>query len=150
MQFTFIKLVTLVVAAQGSIWMANAAPATDTTLLVAGETVAGTSPLDFNVGKFCTDSNLSGTCAAINVDAIPSSCFTVIAQFNDQISSIQIDSGITCSFFIDAGCKGNVAGGITGTINDLGTAGGGFNDAISAYSCQVVFQRTIVGDQVVL
>ncbi|KAJ7586619.1 hypothetical protein C8J56DRAFT_1085114 [Mycena floridula] len=52
--------------------MANAAPATDTTLPVAGETAAGTSPLDFNVGEICTDSNLSGTCASISVNAIPS------------------------------------------------------------------------------
>ncbi|KAJ7579502.1 hypothetical protein C8J56DRAFT_961692 [Mycena floridula] len=135
MQFTFIKLFTLVVAAQGSIWMANAAPATDTTLPVAGETAAGITPLDFSAGEICTDSNLSGTCASINVNAIPSSCFNVLSQFNDQFSSFQINSGIECDFFIDAGCAGDVLGP-TGSINDLGTIfGGEFNDAISSYEC---------------
>ncbi|KAJ7580513.1 hypothetical protein C8J56DRAFT_961694, partial [Mycena floridula] len=137
MQFTFIKLFTLIVAGQVSIWMANAAPATDTTLPVAGETAAGISPLDFSVGEICTDSNLSGTCASINVNALPSSCFNVLSQFNDQFSSFQINSGIECDFFIDAGCAG---ASLTsdGTVNDLGSstiAGGEFNDAISSYNC---------------
>ncbi|KAJ7586704.1 hypothetical protein C8J56DRAFT_1165550 [Mycena floridula] len=136
MQFTFIKLFTFVVAAQGSIWMANAAPATDTTPSVAGETAAGITPFDFSVGEICTDSNLSGTCVSINVDAIPSSCFNVLPQFNDQFSSFQINSGLECSFHTDAGCSGVVLTS-NGSIDDLGSFDGGeFNDDISSYTCQ--------------
>ncbi|KAJ7596421.1 hypothetical protein C8J56DRAFT_1040675 [Mycena floridula] len=87
MQSTFIKFFMLVVTARGSIWMENAAPATNTTPSVAGETAAGISPLDFSVGEICTDSNLSGTCVSINVDTIPSSCFNDLNAASTHIFS---------------------------------------------------------------
>ncbi|KAJ7577443.1 hypothetical protein C8J56DRAFT_970832 [Mycena floridula] len=131
MQFTLSKLFTLVVAAQ-AIGIASAVPASNA-VAAANNVAHELAPADFNVGVFCTNSFLGGTCANINVGAIPSGCRNVVSQFNDQFSSIQVNAGIRCVFFTDANCQGAALTVTGSTVNDL--AGTNFQDSISSDSC---------------
>ncbi|KAJ7589077.1 hypothetical protein C8J56DRAFT_937752 [Mycena floridula] len=132
MQLTLSKLFAFIVAAQ-AIGIVGAVPIVNSTVSVVDIAAHKLSPDDFNVGFLCTDNFLGGTCGVINVGGIPSGCENVVAQFNDQFSSIQVNVGISCQFFVDGDCNG-AALTVTGdTVNDL--AGTNFQDSISAFAC---------------
>ncbi|KAF7357175.1 hypothetical protein MSAN_01312200 [Mycena sanguinolenta] len=129
MQFTLSKLFAFTVAAQ-AISIASAAsvatavsPSTDTNSPV---------PQDFVTAKACTNPGMSGSCGNVSVTGIPSSCLNFIASFNDVISSIQVNPGFSCKFFVDPGCSGAVLT-VTGTANDL--SGTNFDNSISSVQC---------------
>ncbi|KAJ7589092.1 hypothetical protein C8J56DRAFT_1048718 [Mycena floridula] len=132
MQLTLSKLFAFIVAAQ-AIGIVGAVPIVNSTVSVPDNAAHKLVPQDFNVGIICTDNFLGGTCAVINVGGIPSGCRNVVAQFNDQFSSIQVNAGISCQFFVDASCQGAALTVSGSTVNDL--AGTNFQDSISSDSC---------------
>ncbi|KAJ7100296.1 hypothetical protein C8R43DRAFT_964074, partial [Mycena crocata] len=85
-----------------------------------------------NVGIACVNNNLGGTCGDLNLNALPSVCVNVTPQFNDNISSFRLNSGIRCVFYKDGACTGS-SRSFTGTTNDL--FGDALQDNISAYQC---------------
>ncbi|KAJ7166531.1 hypothetical protein C8R43DRAFT_1104075 [Mycena crocata] len=136
MQFTLTKLFALVAAAQ-SIGLVTAAPTANT----AGGTAADggdagvtsfAAAADINVGILCPNSNLSGSCASINVNAVNSVCFNVLPQFDNQITSLRVNAGERCIFYQNAGCTG-ASRSFTGTTLNL--AGDALDNSISAYQC---------------
>ncbi|KAJ7177241.1 hypothetical protein C8R43DRAFT_1193217 [Mycena crocata] len=118
MQFSLSKLFAFVAAAQA--------------ISMAAAVNVGTGPATFNGGIACINNNLGGTCGSLNLNAIPSVCVNVTPQFNDNISSFRINSGVRCVFYKDGACTGS-SRSFTGTTNDL--AGDALQDNISAYQC---------------
>ncbi|KAJ7182253.1 hypothetical protein C8R43DRAFT_940404 [Mycena crocata] len=126
------NLFAFVVAAQ-AMGMASGAPASDNAGGAASENaLISPSPAEFNVGIFCTNNNLSGSCPNINVNALPSTCFHVLAQFDNQISSLRVNAGVRCTFYTNSDCSGS-SRSFTGTTLDL--AGDVLQDSISGYQC---------------
>ncbi|KAK7688302.1 hypothetical protein QCA50_008673 [Cerrena zonata] len=92
------------------------------------------TPQDFNVGLVWVDINAGGESGSLNVNGIPSSCLNIFGDFVDDISSIMVDSGISCSFFVDVNCKGAAVTVQNGAFApDL--EGTNFNDSLSSYKC---------------
>ncbi|KAK7688236.1 hypothetical protein QCA50_008606 [Cerrena zonata] len=141
MQFTLFKLFAFVAAATAAGAMpasqteANNAAASPISPAVGAPTPAiQPTPQDFNVGTVWTDANMGGSAGFINVDGIPSSCRNFLAPFIDSISSIQVNSGIRCVFFVDSGCRGAQLTVQNGAfVADL--AGTNFQDSISSVQC---------------
>ncbi|KAJ7192353.1 hypothetical protein GGX14DRAFT_578220 [Mycena pura] len=131
MQLTLSKLFAFVVATQ-AIGIASGALLPLPATAVAASAAISPSPLDFSTGISCTNSNLGGSCGTNFVASIPSGCFNYVAPFNDAITSVQVNTGLACTFFVNAGCAG-AAITITGTVNDLTNTS--FNDALSSYEC---------------
>ncbi|KAJ7144711.1 hypothetical protein C8R43DRAFT_953795 [Mycena crocata] len=137
MQFSLSKLFAFVSAAQ-AIGMA-AAVNVGTGVVSLRQTLQQfelvprrTGPATFNGGIACINNNLGGTCGSLNLNAIPSVCVNLTPQFNDNISSFRINSGVRCVFYKDGACTGS-SRSFTGTTNDL--AGDALQDNISAYQC---------------
>ena len=108
-------------------------------------------PGAITVGKVWVDGNMKGPSEAITITTLPSDCINFNGQFQDSISSIQINSGIECSFFLwaclfrwnksilltfrnsDLDCIG-AALGVFGSVSNL--VGTNFMDTISSVKCQ--------------
>ncbi|KAJ7166530.1 hypothetical protein C8R43DRAFT_946077 [Mycena crocata] len=136
MHFTLSKLFAFVAAAQ-AMGMATAAN-------------VGSGAANVDVGIACINNNLGGTCGDLNLNALPSVCVNVTPQFNDNISSFRLNSGVRCVFYKysaiisvnpwdadglgyrDGACTGS-SRSFTGTTNDL--FGDALQDNISAYQC---------------
>ena len=58
------------------------------------------SPQNFKVGTVWTEANRGGLGGILNVGSIPSACTNFIPPFSDAITSIQIDPGFLCNFFM--------------------------------------------------
>ncbi|KAG9078917.1 hypothetical protein FRC06_008048, partial [Ceratobasidium sp. 370] len=82
---------------------------------------------------FCTDANFAGNCAYVS-GMNSGQCVGVGSNFNDNVSSFGPDSGLTCTIYSDAGCKGRATGGVVypGIYN---LADYNNNDAMSSFSC---------------
>ncbi|KAF7345691.1 hypothetical protein MVEN_01588900 [Mycena venus] len=93
------------------------------------------APSSFVVGEICTDLNLTGDCAGLPVDGIPSRCITLAGAFVNSITSIKVDPGFDCQFFRDSPTcgPGSISVKNGDTAPDL--AGTGFNDNIQSYIC---------------
>ncbi|KAJ7124128.1 hypothetical protein C8R43DRAFT_958812 [Mycena crocata] len=118
MQFTLSKLFALVAAAQA--------------ISMTAAVNVGSGAANVNVGIACVNNNLGGTCGDLNLNALPSVCVNVTPQFNDNISSFRLNSGVRCVFYKDGACTGS-SRSFTGTTNDL--FGDALQDNISAYQC---------------
>ncbi|KAK7685974.1 hypothetical protein QCA50_010784 [Cerrena zonata] len=141
MQFTLSKLFAVVaVATVAAALPASeteakaAAPSPITPAIAAPVPAVAPAPQDFNVGTVWTDANRGGNAGNLNVGGIPSGCRNFIAPFIDSISSIQVNSGIRCVFFVDNGCSGASLTVQNGAfVADL--AGTNFQDSLSSFSC---------------
>ncbi|KAK7689162.1 hypothetical protein QCA50_007853 [Cerrena zonata] len=141
MQFTFAKLLAVLAATVA----VTALPATETEAKSAAPSPIGPavgapspaselSPLDFNVGAVWTDANMGGNAGFLNVDAIPSGCRNFVPAFTDDISSIEVDPGFLCVFFIDINCGGAAITVENGAfLPDLN--GSNFQDSLSSFEC---------------
>ena len=63
------------------------------------------NPNDFDIGDVWTNPNEGGTVGFINVDAIPSGCRNFIDPFIDSVTSILVQGGLTCTFFLYIGAS---------------------------------------------
>ncbi|KAK3380996.1 hypothetical protein B0H63DRAFT_450374 [Podospora didyma] len=61
-------------------------------------------------------------------------CYNLNAPWNDAVTSLGPDAGITCTIYIDANCSGRSVGGIISpgiwNLSDYG-----FNDVASSLRC---------------
>ncbi|KAK7685951.1 hypothetical protein QCA50_010761 [Cerrena zonata] len=142
MQFSLSKLFAVVAVVAAT---ANALPASETEAKAAvpspltpqiGAPVPAVvpAPQDFNVGTVWTNSNKGGSAGNLNVGGIPSGCRNFVSPFIDSISSIQVNSGIRCVFFVDINCKGASITVQNGAfVADL--QGTNFQDSLSSFSC---------------
>ncbi|KAK7688241.1 hypothetical protein QCA50_008611 [Cerrena zonata] len=141
MQLTLTKLFTIATAVAA----AGALPASETKAddaaaspihpaIGAPSPAIQPAPQDFNVGTVWTDANMGGSAGSITVDGIPSSCRNFIAPFIDSISSIQVESGIRCVFFVDSNCNGAQLTVQNGAFV-ANLAGTNFQDSISSVQC---------------
>ncbi|RFU31360.1 hypothetical protein B7463_g4957, partial [Scytalidium lignicola] len=84
-----------------------------------------------NYASICTDTNLGGDCATLSGGN--NVCINLVDfGFNDSIGSIQQFPGVSCSFWTDDNCSGNMpikgAKG-TGVINVQGSDSQSFSSA---------------------
>ncbi|KAK7692587.1 hypothetical protein QCA50_004217 [Cerrena zonata] len=141
MQFTFTKLFAIIATAA----VVTAMPATETQANSAAASPLGPAigapspaaqlaPLDFNVGAVWTNANRGGSAGFLNVGGIPSGCRGFVSPFIDSISSLQVDSGFRCVFFVDANCQGASL-----TVRDgafvSNLDGTNFQDSLSSFQC---------------
>ncbi|PPQ99660.1 hypothetical protein CVT26_009194 [Gymnopilus dilepis] len=79
----------------------------------------------------CTDANSGGTCAS--VDFTFEVCSSIPAVINDQVSSLQVPRGVTCTIFADGGCSGHFIRILGPGEPNLGN--NNFNDQMSSFQC---------------
>ncbi|KAK7689164.1 hypothetical protein QCA50_007855 [Cerrena zonata] len=135
MQFTFTKLITVLAAMPATETKThNAAPSPISPAVGAPTPATELGPLDFDVEKAWTDANRGGHEGFINVDSIPSGCENLVSTFIDDISSIEVDPGFLCVFFIDINCSGASVTIQDGAfVPDLD--GTNFQDSLSSLEC---------------
>ncbi|KAK7689165.1 hypothetical protein QCA50_007856 [Cerrena zonata] len=141
MQFTFTNLIAVLAATAAATAMPatgtkanNAAPSPLGPAVGAPSPASEVIPLDFNVGAVWTNANKGGTAGFINVGGIPSGCRNFVSPFIDSISSLSVDKGFRCVFFIDANCNGASI-----TVRDgafvANLDGTNFQDSLSSFEC---------------
>ncbi|KAG8693935.1 hypothetical protein FRC08_008804 [Ceratobasidium sp. 394] len=82
---------------------------------------------------FCTDANFRGRCVTVSGFS-SGQCVGVGADFNDQVTSFRPSSGLSCTIYSDAGCRGRATGGVVAPgINNLADFNN--NDAMSSFRC---------------
>ncbi|KAL8676729.1 MAG: hypothetical protein Q9186_006775 [Xanthomendoza sp. 1 TL-2023] len=116
-----------------------AIPNAENTVVARGSTDNSTAPGTFHtqVSKpipnavthlyVCIDKGFSGRCQ--NLESGTNGCYDLGNGFNNAISSLGPDKGITCTIYDGASVGGIVSPG----INDLTDYG--FNDRASSYRC---------------
>ncbi|KAJ7595629.1 hypothetical protein C8J56DRAFT_883817 [Mycena floridula] len=133
MQFTFTKLFNFAVAAQ-AIGMVIAAPAADVSV---ADHATELSPRVSSVGKMCIGPFLRPPCSDIIVGDLPSGCITLADEdpLRDNINSLEVEPGVTCIFFIQAGCTGFPTLPVSGPARRDELFGTPFQNNIESYLC---------------
>ncbi|KAF2466133.1 uncharacterized protein BDR25DRAFT_345727 [Lindgomyces ingoldianus] len=105
--------------------------------LSSNETATGVSKRDVNLMKresmivdVWADDNFSGRHEALSSDL--NHCYGLGNGWNDIISSLRVQSGYGCVFYVDSNCKGNTLT-VRGDTPYLRTIG--WSDVISSYLC---------------
>ncbi|KAK7679421.1 hypothetical protein QCA50_017475 [Cerrena zonata] len=129
------RLLALIVAVAPAAIMATPIDPTGLTGAATSNELARRS---LKLATVWTDSNRGGKAKDLLSSAIPTSCFNLDPPFADSISSIEVESGFLCTFYIDASCSGGSMIIENGEYyaNLIGTQ---FQDSISSFSCSSCF-----------
>ncbi|KAF9063762.1 hypothetical protein BDP27DRAFT_1451109 [Rhodocollybia butyracea] len=114
-------------------YAAAAAAAIVNASTIGSDSVDG--PEAIPAGTICTGTQLGGTCTTLSVLSVPSACLTLPSGFSGSISSMSLNPGFACTFYITEKCGG--AGGWvvvrpTGIAEFLNTD---YNDSLTCYIC---------------
>ncbi|KAJ7430930.1 hypothetical protein B0H11DRAFT_2244331 [Mycena galericulata] len=111
-----------------------AAASSSETVVIRGET--SIQPNALPVGTICTGPELTGDCTTISVSSIESPCTNLPTGFSKAITSVSINAGLFCTFYVTANC-GGTAGFVVATDGGIADFSNTFYDqSLTCFICQ--------------
>ncbi|KAJ7770316.1 hypothetical protein DFH07DRAFT_806455 [Mycena maculata] len=108
--------------------------AASSTANIRGE--ASIQPEALPAGTICTGPALTGDCTTITVSTIESPCTNLPSGFTQAITSVSINAGLFCTFYVSAKC-GGTGGWVVATDGGIADFSNTFyDDSLTCFICQ--------------
>ncbi|KAF9070280.1 hypothetical protein BDP27DRAFT_1362744 [Rhodocollybia butyracea] len=95
------------------------------------------SPDAIAAGMVCSDPGVQGDCETLSVTTLPSPCAPLPGGLSKTLTSLKLNAGFTCTFYVSATCDVSAAQGFA-KILPTGAAdfsNMGYNNALQSFTC---------------